>query len=177
MSTETTKIIFTLLQPNQTELVLPSGFQVQVVDSLTEIACSPAHIVKKFQYAALVREERILLVWHDELDQILVHAEDIEGKLLAFVSDFPCSCGWFVCKKVTDSGYARYVEGLAPYSLLQTPTVSFAIHLSHLLRAQLVNSWERGIRKQTPLLILRLFNNRLRSPVHPTKKQRNQSSR
>ncbi|KAL1955710.1 hypothetical protein VTO42DRAFT_8182 [Malbranchea cinnamomea] len=85
ISTETTKIIFSLLQPMQTELVLPSGFQVQVVDSLANIACSPSSFVKKFQYAALVREERILLVWHDELDKILVHAEDVEGKLLAFI--------------------------------------------------------------------------------------------
>ena len=89
MSTETTKIIFSLLQPNQTELILPSGFQVQVIDSLTEVACSPSNFVKKFQYAALIREERILLVWHDELDKILVHAEDIEGKLLAFVCPSP----------------------------------------------------------------------------------------
>lgn len=85
LSTETTKIIFSLLQPNQTELILPSGFQVQVIDSLSEIACSPSSSVKKFQYAALIREERILLVWHDELHKILVHAEDVEGKLLAFV--------------------------------------------------------------------------------------------
>lgn len=85
MSTETTRIIFTLLQPNQTELVLPSGVQLQVIDSLTEIACSPSSSVKKFQYVALVREEKVLLVWHDELDKILVHAEDIEGKLLSYV--------------------------------------------------------------------------------------------
>ncbi|EEP77315.1 conserved hypothetical protein [Uncinocarpus reesii 1704] len=85
MSTETTRIILSLLQPQQTELVLPNGFQVQILDSLSEIACSPSSSVKKFQYAAFIREESILLVWHDELDRILVHAENVEGKLLSFI--------------------------------------------------------------------------------------------
>ncbi|EER25724.1 hypothetical protein D8B26_004179 [Coccidioides posadasii str. Silveira] len=85
MSTETTRIILSLLQQNQTELVLPNGFQVQVIDSLADIACSPSSSVKKFQYVAFIREEGFLLVWHDELDKILLHAEDVESKLLSFI--------------------------------------------------------------------------------------------
>jgi hypothetical protein len=85
MSTETTRILFSILQPDQTELLLPSGFQVQVIGSLAEIACAPSSVIKKFQYVALVREERILLVWHDELDRILVHAADLETKFLSLV--------------------------------------------------------------------------------------------
>ncbi|EZF73045.1 hypothetical protein H105_04976, partial [Trichophyton soudanense CBS 452.61] len=79
MATEITRIIFSILQTDQTELILPSGFQVQVVESLAEIACSPSSAIKKFQYVALVREERLLLIWHDELEKILIHAEDVEG--------------------------------------------------------------------------------------------------
>ncbi|KAI2178668.1 hypothetical protein LOZ24_002042 [Ophidiomyces ophidiicola] len=85
MSTETTRIIFSLIHPQQTELVLPSGFQLQVIESLEEIALSPPSSVKKFQYVALVRREQLLLVWHDELSKILMHAEDVEGKLLSFI--------------------------------------------------------------------------------------------
>ncbi|EGD86461.2 uncharacterized protein TERG_08750 [Trichophyton rubrum CBS 118892] len=85
MATEITRIIFSILQTDQTELILPSGFQVQVVESLAEIACSPSSAIKKFQYVALVREERLLLIWHDELEKILIHAEDVEEKLLAFI--------------------------------------------------------------------------------------------
>ncbi|KAK2740535.1 hypothetical protein FQN57_006038 [Myotisia sp. PD_48] len=85
MSTETIRIILSLIQPEQTELVLPNGFQVQIIDSFAEIANSPSSSVKKFQYVALIREEGVLLVWHDQLDNILVHAEDVEGKLLSFI--------------------------------------------------------------------------------------------
>jgi hypothetical protein len=86
MSTETTSVIFSTLQPHQTDIILPNGSQLQVVDSLMDIVASSSSTIKKFQYAALVREEKFLLVWHDQLDKILSHAADIEGKLLAMVS-------------------------------------------------------------------------------------------
>jgi hypothetical protein len=85
MATETTKVLFSLLQSHQRELILPNGSHLQVIDSIVDIATSPASFVKKYQYAALVREERILLVWHDELDKILLHAADLEGRLLSLV--------------------------------------------------------------------------------------------
>lgn len=86
MSTETTDVIFSTLQPHQTEIILPNGSQLQVIGSLSDVAASTSSTVKKFQYAALIREERLLLVWHDDLDRILAHAGDLEGKLLAMVS-------------------------------------------------------------------------------------------
>ena len=85
MATETTKVLFSLLQQHQKELVLPNGSHLQVIDSIVDIAMSPASFVKKYQYAALVIEERILLVWHDEPDKILLHAADLEGRLLSLV--------------------------------------------------------------------------------------------
>jgi uncharacterized protein YbaA (DUF1428 family) len=83
MATETTHVIFSNLQPHQTEVVFPRGNQLQVVDSLGDIVRTGK--IKKFQYAALVREERVLLVWHDDLDKILNHAASVEEKLLALV--------------------------------------------------------------------------------------------
>lgn len=85
MATETTNIIMSLLQPGHTELHLPNGFQVQVVDSMSDIVSSPSGFVKKFQYAALIREERLMLVWHDNMDYILDHAAKMEGRLLSLV--------------------------------------------------------------------------------------------
>jgi hypothetical protein len=84
MATETTHVIFSSMQQYQPEILLPGGSQLQVIDSLSDIAHSGK--VKKFQYAALVRRERILLVWHDEMDKILHHAAAVEEKLLALVS-------------------------------------------------------------------------------------------
>ncbi|THC88545.1 hypothetical protein EYZ11_012006 [Aspergillus tanneri] len=85
MSTESTRIIASSLQPDQTEVVLPSGSQLQVIDSIRDLSSSPLSLVKKFQYAALLREEHVLLVWHDRLENILDHVADLEERLLALV--------------------------------------------------------------------------------------------
>ncbi|KAK2834852.1 hypothetical protein FQN49_006849 [Arthroderma sp. PD_2] len=114
MATEITRIIFSILQPDQTELILPSGFQVQVVESLSDIACSPSSAIKKFQYVALVREERLLLVWHDELEKILVHAEDVEEMLLAFI----CGTRISVFAPSQSAGYSL------PHSSIGSPAAS-----------------------------------------------------
>jgi hypothetical protein len=57
---------------------------------MSQVASSSASSIKKYQYAALIREERVLLVWHDDLDRIIPHAVDIESRLLSLVSlSFP----------------------------------------------------------------------------------------
>jgi nicotinamidase-related amidase len=87
MVTETTNAITSRLTPGQTELILPDGSQVQVVDSYADIAGPQSYLVKKHQYSAFIREERLLLVWNDDLNAILSHAADLEGKLLSLVSN------------------------------------------------------------------------------------------
>lgn len=74
--------ILSSLGPNQTELKLMDGSQLQIADSLNSMV--PAN-VKKFQYGCLVRQEGILLVWHDDLQYIVPTAARIEEKLLAMV--------------------------------------------------------------------------------------------
>jgi hypothetical protein len=86
MITESTRIIFNLLRPDEAEIMLANGAQLQVIDSLAEIVRSGSSLVKKFQYGALIRDERILLVWHDDLDKILVQAGILEERLLGLVS-------------------------------------------------------------------------------------------
>lgn len=85
MSTETTRIVLSLLQPGQQELLLPNRQQLQVISSLADIPAGTASNVQKFQYAALVQQEGVLLIWHDQLDRILVQAAAVEEKLLALV--------------------------------------------------------------------------------------------
>jgi len=86
MSTDTTDIILAALEPSQTEIILRNGSQIQVLKSLSQISSSSSSLVKRYQYAALVREEQILLVWHDDLDRIIPHSVDIESRLLTLVS-------------------------------------------------------------------------------------------
>ena len=83
MSTEGTTAVFDVIDPGETELVFQNGSQIQIYDSLAEIASSSA--IRKFQYAALVRQERVLLVWHDDLGLILSHAMEIESRMLALI--------------------------------------------------------------------------------------------
>jgi hypothetical protein len=89
MATETTKVIFNSLQPQQTELVLPDGSHLQILNSLVDVARTADSAIKKFQYAALLRQEQVILIWHDDLDRIIQHANDVSVKMLALVSLCP----------------------------------------------------------------------------------------
>jgi hypothetical protein len=85
LSTETTDVIFSSLEPYQTEIMLRNGSQLQILQSMNQIATMTRKLVKRYQYAALIREEQVLLVWHDDLDRIIPHAMDLEGRLLTLV--------------------------------------------------------------------------------------------
>lgn len=83
MSTEATQAVFDVLEPYESQLMFGNGAQIQIYDSMAEIAASSG--IKKFQYAALVRQERVMLVWHDDLGAILSHAMEIESRVLGLV--------------------------------------------------------------------------------------------
>lgn len=70
------------MHEGQTELLMKGGYQLQVLESLAAISSSS---VKKLQYAAILRKEGLLLVWQDDITQILGHAQHMEDKLLAYV--------------------------------------------------------------------------------------------
>lgn len=74
--------ILALLTPGQAELKFKDGSQIQVLDSMN---CAQPATVKKFQYACVFRQERLVLVWHDELANIVPQATMIEEKLLSLV--------------------------------------------------------------------------------------------
>lgn len=68
--------------PGLSNLMLADGSQLQILESITSITSAN---VKKFQYACILREECLILVWHDDLDLLLPHATRLEEKLLALV--------------------------------------------------------------------------------------------
>jgi hypothetical protein len=74
--------ILASLTPGQTELRFKDGSQVQIIESL---ALAHPTSVKKFQYACVCRRERLILVWHDDLQGIVPQATRMEEKLLALV--------------------------------------------------------------------------------------------
>lgn len=82
MRTETVDVVISSLEPFQTELPMNGGSQLQIMDSLNDVATTT---IKKFQYACLIRKERMLLLWHDDLQHIIPHASRMEEKLLSLV--------------------------------------------------------------------------------------------
>lgn len=93
MSTELTNLIFSTLAPGQTEFVLPhDSTQYQILDSFEEMAKASSNKMKRFQYTCFVRKERVILLWHDEVESILAHGDRLERQLLTVVSSPSCRC-------------------------------------------------------------------------------------
>jgi hypothetical protein len=87
MCTDLTELIFSGIGPNQTEFVLPhDGTQYQILESFEEMSKATSNKIKRFQYTCFVRRERALLLWHDDVEQILIHGEKLERELLTVVS-------------------------------------------------------------------------------------------
>lgn len=74
--------ILAQLPPGQTELKFKDGSQIQIVESLSFAQPST---VKKFQYACVFRQERLVLIWQDHLQHIISQGQQIEEKLLSLV--------------------------------------------------------------------------------------------
>jgi hypothetical protein len=87
MTTEITKLIFDNINSDQTDCLLPDGSQYQIVDSMSAIATNSSSEFKRFQYTCLVRREKLVLIWHDDVQQILEHAGTVERSLLSLVCD------------------------------------------------------------------------------------------
>jgi hypothetical protein len=85
------------LAPGQTELRFKDGSQLQIIDSLT--LAQPSNI-KKFQYACICRQERLVLVWQDDIQNIVPQAIRVEERLLSLV----------------------WGDGRLPFNILQMPT-------------------------------------------------------
>ncbi|KAK6329930.1 hypothetical protein TWF718_003357 [Orbilia javanica] len=79
-----TEPIFKALPPGLTELELKrGGDRYQVVDSLEEIAQASPKDISRFQYMCFVREERVVLLWHDSIKEIVDHAAKVEEVFLS----------------------------------------------------------------------------------------------
>ncbi|ELR08325.1 hypothetical protein GMDG_03120 [Pseudogymnoascus destructans 20631-21] len=86
MSTELTNLIFSTITPNQTEFILPhDSTQYQILDSFEDMAKASSNKLKRFQYTCFVRKERVVLLWHDDVESILSHGDKVERQLLTVI--------------------------------------------------------------------------------------------
>lgn len=102
----------------QAELVMKGGYQLQVVESLAAVTASS---VRKFQYAAILRKEGLLLVWQDDVAHILPHAQKMEDRLLSYV--------WGKSARLSSPPGMSPFTGQTP---LQSPTPSVSNYSMHM---------------------------------------------
>lgn len=112
----------------QSELVMKGGYQLQIVESLAAVTSSS---VRKFQYAAILRKEGILLVWQDDVTQILPHAQKMEDRLLSYV--------WGKNARLSSPPGMSPFTGQTP---LQSPTPSVSNYSMHMEKGVMVTTDE-----------------------------------
>jgi hypothetical protein len=89
IATDSTEAIFDVIGDDDHAITLGDGLDLQVVDCMANLMRIGLAQARRFPYAALIRSERILLVWHDEADKVLQQAVATEEELMKLVS---CVC-------------------------------------------------------------------------------------
>jgi hypothetical protein len=113
IATDTTEAIFDVIRENDHNIMLGDGIQLQIVDSLKDITQAGLSRNGTSQRAALLKTERILLVWHDDVDKVLLQAAKVEEKLLRVVSFIwaeECQSSCQIVKSLLTLYLARFGE-------------------------------------------------------------------
>lgn len=63
-----------------TELVIDDNTRIQILDTVPLLGRA-----RKHQYAAFIRDERVLCVWADHVDAVIPAAEALEEALMEFI--------------------------------------------------------------------------------------------
>jgi hypothetical protein len=77
------------LMPGQAEIRFADNSQLQILESLADVE---AGTVKQFQYACICRQEGLILVWHDDITNLIAQAQKVEERLLSLVSASMTRC-------------------------------------------------------------------------------------
>ncbi|KAK6520673.1 hypothetical protein TWF506_000922 [Arthrobotrys conoides] len=86
MRPKVTEFVFRTISEEDAELVFPKeGVQVQILESLDKIIDSAGKTVRKFQHVCFLRQERAVLLWHDNTRTIFKHAEQINIKMMSLL--------------------------------------------------------------------------------------------
>lgn len=75
-----TKLIFSDSRPDLAELCLDANTRIQVIESVSHLGTA-----RKNQYAAFVRDEAVLVVWADAVDELIPAAAKLEKSLISFI--------------------------------------------------------------------------------------------
>ena len=86
IATDSTEAIFDVIGDEDHSIMLGNGLDLQVVDYMSNLMRIGLAQARRYPHAALIRNERILLVWHSEADQVLQTAVATEEELMKLVS-------------------------------------------------------------------------------------------
>lgn len=86
ISTESTEAIFDVINAEDHEVMLSDGLYIQVFHSMDDLVGNELSLDGRDPYAVLLKNERILLIWQDDVDKALHHCVSTEEKLLELVS-------------------------------------------------------------------------------------------
>lgn len=86
IATESTEAIFDVINDEDHEVMLSDGLHIQVFHSMDDLVGNELPLDGRDPYAALLKNERILLIWQDDVDRALQHCFGTEEKLLELVS-------------------------------------------------------------------------------------------
>ena len=85
MSSEVTAALLSQIAPEQTQLGDPrSGIVLPIVDSIEQIASGEATVSRE-QFICLCKQEQLVLVWGDTVENIVTQGTDIETWLVGLV--------------------------------------------------------------------------------------------
>jgi hypothetical protein len=86
MSSDITSLIFKRIGKDDSEITLsPNNVTVPVVHSLSELA-KDSTSVRRRDFCCFVRKEKVVLVWSNSADEVMLHGADVETKLMSSVN-------------------------------------------------------------------------------------------
>ena len=71
IATESTEAIFDVISDEDHEVMLSDGLHIQVFHSMDDLVGNELSLEGRDPYAALIKNERILLIWQDDVDKAL----------------------------------------------------------------------------------------------------------
>ncbi|ETI23905.1 hypothetical protein G647_05712 [Cladophialophora carrionii CBS 160.54] len=109
IATDSTEAIFDVIGDEDQGITLGDGLDLQVVDSMANLMRIGLAQARRFPYAALIRSERILLVWHDEADKVLQQAVATEEELMKLIwGAAPFTAGHHTSRALTASSLSLW---------------------------------------------------------------------
>ncbi|KAI1848718.1 hypothetical protein JX266_005577 [Neoarthrinium moseri] len=85
LSSNITSYMFAQVDDDASEVQLsPHNITVPVINCISDLASSRLGVTRR-DFCCLVRQERVVLAWTNQADQLLVHAADVESRIMGCI--------------------------------------------------------------------------------------------